>query len=71
MTPQELKSVRHALDLSVKGLADALTEPGHKPVNPRTVRRWEDGTQDIQSPVAVALRLMLREKKRQNRLNLD
>lgn len=66
MTPDELKSIRYALGLTVRGLANALSEPGHKPVNPRTVRRWEDGTQDIQSPVAVALRLLLREKQRQN-----
>ena len=66
MTPDELKRSRHALGLSVYGLADALSEPGHKPVNPRTVRRWEDGTQDIQRPVAVALRLILADKNRQN-----
>ena len=66
MTPNELKSIRYALGLTVRGLADALSEPGHKPVNPRTVRRWETGEQDIQSPVAVALRLLLREKQRQN-----
>lgn len=66
MTPDELKSIRHALGLTVRGLADALSEPGHKPVNPRTVRRWETGEQDIQGPVAVALRLLLREKKREN-----
>ena len=66
MTPDELKRIRRALGLSVCGLADVLSEPGHKPVNPRTVRRWEDGTQDIQSPVAVALRLILAEKNRQN-----
>ena len=65
MTPQELKSIRHALGLSVKGLAFALSEPGHKAVNPRTVRRWETGQQDIQGPVAVAMRLMLREKNRE------
>ena len=66
MTPDELKRIRRALGLSVKGLAFALSEPGHTAVNPRTVRRWEDGTQHIQSPVAVALRLMLREKQREN-----
>ena len=66
MTPDELKRIRRALGLSVYGLADVLSEPGHKPVNPRTVRRWEDGTQDIQSPVAGALRLILAEKNRQN-----
>ena len=66
MTPDELKSIRYALGLTVRGLADALSEHGHKPVNPRTVRRWEEGTQDIQSPVAVALRLLLREKQREN-----
>ena len=66
MTPDELKRIRHALGLSVYGLADALSAPGHKPVNPRTVRRWEDGTQDIQSRVAVALSLILADKNRQN-----
>tara|TARA_R100000781_G_scaffold43074_1_gene29532 strand:- start:181 stop:381 length:201 start_codon:yes stop_codon:yes gene_type:complete len=66
MNPDELKSIRYALGLTVRGLADALSEPGHKPVNPRTVRRWETGEQDIQSPVAVALRLLLREKQREN-----
>ena len=66
MTPDELKRIRHALGLTIRGLANALSEPGHKPVNPRTVRRWETGEQDIQSPVAVALRLLLREKQREN-----
>ena len=66
MTPDELKSIRYALGLSITGLANALSDPDHKPVNPRTVRRWETGEQDIQSPVAVALRLLLREKQREN-----
>ena len=63
MTPDELKSIRYALGLSIRGLANALSDPDHKPVNPRTVRRWEEGTHDIQSPVVVALKLMMEKAK--------
>lgn len=48
MTPAELKAIRHALGLSAEGFARlTLTASG------RTVRRWEDGSQDIPGPVQV------------------
>lgn len=54
MTPAQLKHARRKLGLSVAELAQALEHtkaPGKPPVDPRTVRRWEEGTKDI--PVAV------------------
>ena len=68
MTPAELKSIRHALGLSARGLADALSDSDHaaikSPVDSRTVRRWEDGTQDIPHPVVVLVKILLQRAKR-------
>ena len=40
-------------------MAAALSDPDgdSTPVNPRSVRRWEGGTQDVPSPVVVAVKL--------------
>lgn len=54
MTPSELKSARHALGLSAEGLADFC-----RVGSGRTVRRWEDGTQDVPGPVTVLLEAVL------------
>lgn len=66
MTPAELKEARRRLGLSASEMAAALTDPDPRnradPVNPRTVRRWEDGSQYIPGPVVVAVTLMLRLK---------
>jgi len=63
MTPQELKAARHALGLSARGMAAALSDPdnpqGHQ-VNPRTIRRWETGLQ-IPGPVIRCVRYMLKD----------
>lgn len=48
MTPAELKSARHALGLSAEGFARLVGV-----ASGRTVRRWEDGSQDIPGPVVV------------------
>lgn len=48
MSPSELKSLRHALGLS----ADGFARLAHV-ASGRTVRRWEDGSQDIPGPVVV------------------
>ena len=63
MTPAQLKSARRKLGLSVTELAQALGHtkaPGKPPIDPRTVRRWEDGTQDIPLAVIGAVTGMLR-----------
>lgn len=49
MTPAELKSARHALGLSANEMARLL-----RIGSGRTIRRWEDGSQDVPGP-AVAL----------------
>lgn len=49
MTPDQFKEARHTLGLSVSDVADILN------TEPRTVRRWEDGTR---SPNPVAVRVM-------------
>lgn len=61
MTPQQLKSARHALGLSCRELANALSDPDreHRKVHPRTIRRWEAGSQDIPGPAVVAVKLLL------------
>lgn len=41
MTPAEFKAARNKLGMSVTECADFLL------CEPRTVRRWEDGTRDI------------------------
>lgn len=58
MTPTALRSARHALGLSARGLALAL---GMTPRSGRTVRRWEAGASPISGPVAAAVRALLRE----------
>ena len=51
MTPSQIKQARKALGLSTGGFARALG------VDPRTVRRWEDGTKQPPGPVLTLLEL--------------
>ena len=51
MTPEELKSARHALGLSAEGFASFVGVQGG-----RTVRKWEAGDRDIPGPVQVLVR---------------
>ncbi len=54
MTPQELKSARHALGLSAEGFASWVhVQSG------RTVRKWEAGDRDIPGPVAVLVKAVM------------
>jgi DNA-binding transcriptional regulator YiaG len=55
MTPAELKTARKTLGISAEGFARLVGV-----ASGRTVRRWEDGTQDIPGPVVVLTGLMLR-----------
>lgn len=50
LTPSELKSRRKALGLSAEGLARFLRLKAG-----RTVRRWEDGSQDIPAAAEMLL----------------
>lgn len=70
MTPEQLKEARRNLGLSASAMARALSDPDKPPrigdpgkaagqVDPRTIRRWEDGTQDIPGPVVAAVTLMM------------
>lgn len=55
MTPETLKSARHALGLSAEGLARLVgVESG------RTVRRWEAGERDIPGPVAIIVGALMK-----------
>ena len=56
MTPEEFRAARERLGLSAHGLARKLG------VHPRTVFRWQDGTQPIPGPVAAALRAYMQAK---------
>jgi DNA-binding transcriptional regulator YiaG len=60
MTPAELASARHRLDLSQEQLA-SLGEPfgARVAASGRTVRRWESGTRTIPGPVAILIQLAL------------
>ena len=54
MTPTEFRAARRTLQLSTEALAEQLH------VDPRTVRRWQEGSQPVPGPVAVAMALLLR-----------
>jgi len=58
MTPAQLKAARHALGLSARGMAAALSDPDGATVHLRTVRRWESGVQAVPGPVVVAVGLL-------------
>ena len=47
MQPEDFKTIRRDLGLSVTQIATVLR------VTPRSVRRWEDGTRDIPGPAQV------------------
>ena len=72
MTPQELRQLRRDLGMSARRFAAALSDPDRPPrinapnqiagqVDPRTVRRWESGAQDIPGPVVAAVKLMVKD----------
>ncbi len=73
MTPAQLKEARHTLGFSARMMAHALSDPDgdSRPVNPRTIRRWEDGSQDIPSPVIVAVNFLIEKSSRKPRLPQD
>ncbi len=49
MTPAEFRAARHRLGYSHRQTAAMLR------VDPRTVRRWEAGPEDVPGPVGVAI----------------
>lgn len=63
MTPEQFKEARRTLGLSLSQMAKALSDPDgdSRPVDPRTIRRWEAGDREISSPAIVAVYSMLRE----------
>ena len=63
MTPKQFKEARHTLGLSLSKMSQALSDPDgdSKPVDPRTIRRWEAGDREISSPAIVAVYQMLRD----------
>lgn len=58
MTPEGLKTVRRELGHTQASLAAALELGPH---GARTVRRWELGERPIPGPVAVLVRLWLKQ----------
>jgi DNA-binding transcriptional regulator YiaG len=52
MTPQALKSARHALGMSINQFSH-LTR-----VDPRSVRRWEDGSRAVPGSVETILAIL-------------
>ena len=52
MTPREFRDNRLALGLSTEQLAERLG------VDPRSVRRWQNGHGPIPGPVIIALRFL-------------
>lgn len=55
MVNVRIKRLRRKLGLSVNDLADLL---GLARSGERTVRRWEDGTQEISGPAVLILELL-------------
>ncbi len=53
MTPEEFREARVTLGLSVNKMAHVLS------VDPRTIHRWQDGSQGVPGPVVAAIRMML------------
>jgi hypothetical protein len=62
MTGADLERARQALDMTAADLGRALRLGGRDPG--RYVRSWETGAAPVPGPVAVALELMLRLKRR-------
>ena len=57
-----IKAARHRLRLSVREMAVHVFEVwgyGKGPANPRTIRYWESGKQDIPAPVLEAARAVI------------
>lgn len=57
-----MKEARRKLRLSVREMADHVFTVwgyGKGPANPRTIRRWEDGAQDVPAPVLEAARAVI------------
>ena len=54
MTPNQFKSVRLQLQLSLSQMADAIG------VEERTIRRYEDGTRAIGMPVQILIHYILK-----------
>lgn len=55
MTPDEAKTIRKRLGLTLRGLADAL-----RISSPDDVRAWERGKKAVSGPVSVCLRYFLK-----------
>ena len=55
MTPREFRDHRLTLGLSTEQLAERLG------VDPRSVRRWQNGHGPIPGPVIIALRLLIQQ----------
>ena len=53
MNPPEFRQARRQLGLSVGQLALELQ------VHPRTIQRWQEGTQSLPGPVALAMRMLI------------
>src|SRR2546430_5214908 len=56
MTPKQLRQARKGLALTQQALADRLG------VHVQTVKKWEGGERRISEPVALLLRVWLKEK---------
>ena len=57
MTPDDLKSARHALGLSAEGFAKWVNV-----ASGRTVRKWEAGDRDIPGPVIILVKAALESR---------
>lgn len=64
MQPEEFKAARYKLNLSVTELADALRLS--PTTGATTVREWERGKRPVSGPAAVAIELMIAERRQQD-----
>ena len=57
MTPGEVKAARHSFGLTASGFAQLMRMRGANAE--RTVRRWEDGSQDIPGYVTLVVEILV------------
>ena len=64
MTPEDFRTKRKNLGLSIVGLSIALSVGKHRGPNERTIRRWEKGKWPIPGMAVLAMRHLKKSSKK-------
>ena len=64
MTPEDFKTKRKDLGLTINGLCDAMAVGEHHGPNERTVRRWEKGAWPIPGMAVLAIQQLKKSKRK-------